>query len=226
MAAAITGMVFLTFGMAFFGWRITYAPELENSWSAVSAVAAWVSIVVAIASAVASFSAVWYTIRIADKQNKIDLFKKRYQVYQTVNDCNTFCYSLANIEREINLQDAYIMFLSVFDGTNTMEQMLKDTLFDPQKQSDDRRMEQLEWKVILKCKQVSEKLKETEFLFAGESAVIEYTQTVASQLLSFLVAPSQVDDSSFQAGRMRFTMAVMSESQNEALKKMEQKLLL
>lgn len=35
--------------MAKFGWRITYAPELENSWDAVSAVAAWISALAGIA---------------------------------------------------------------------------------------------------------------------------------------------------------------------------------
>ena len=30
-----------------FGFRITYAPEMENSWDAISAVAAWVSVIVA-----------------------------------------------------------------------------------------------------------------------------------------------------------------------------------
>ena len=57
-----------------FGFRITYAPELENSWDAISGVAAWVGIVVSIASAVAAFMAVWYAIRVADNQNKIALF--------------------------------------------------------------------------------------------------------------------------------------------------------
>ena len=72
--------------MAFFGWRITYAPELENSWDAVAAVAAWVSIVVAFAGVIASFVAVWFAIRVPEKiayqQNKISLFEKRYKVYE------------------------------------------------------------------------------------------------------------------------------------------------
>lgn len=66
--------------MALFGWRITYAPELENSWDAISACAAW-------AGVIASFIAIWYAIqvpkKIAEQQNKIALFEKRYQVYSS-----------------------------------------------------------------------------------------------------------------------------------------------
>lgn len=71
--------------MYLFGWRVTYLPELENSWDAVSAVAAWGGVIVAIASTTASFLAVWFAIqvpkKIAEQQNKIALFEKRYQVY-------------------------------------------------------------------------------------------------------------------------------------------------
>lgn len=60
------------------GLRITYAPELENSWDAISAVASW-------ASVAASFFAVWAAIqipkKIAKKQDAIALFEKRYELY-------------------------------------------------------------------------------------------------------------------------------------------------
>ena len=71
-----------------FGFRITYAPEMENSWDAISAVAAWVSVIVAALSAGASFAAIWTAIRvpqkIADRQDKIALFEKRYKCYIAV----------------------------------------------------------------------------------------------------------------------------------------------
>ena len=63
-------IVFVTvaFVMAKFGWRITYVPELENSWDAISAVASW-------ASALVSLLAVWAAIqipkKIADEQNNV-----------------------------------------------------------------------------------------------------------------------------------------------------------
>ena len=71
LALLIIGLIF-TVGFLF-GFRITYAPELKNDWDAISGVAAWGGIIVSIASAVASFMAVWYAIRVADKQNKVTL---------------------------------------------------------------------------------------------------------------------------------------------------------
>ena len=70
------------------GFRITYASELETSWDAVSAVAAWAAVIVAVLSAGASVGAIWAAIRvpqkIADRQDKIALFEKRYKCYIAV----------------------------------------------------------------------------------------------------------------------------------------------
>ena len=62
----------------FFGFRITYAPTLENSWDAISACASWFS---AIASVVAILIAIRIPKRIAEQQNTIALFDKRYSAY-------------------------------------------------------------------------------------------------------------------------------------------------
>ena len=84
VAVSVVMLVVVVAGFLF-GFRITYAPELENSWEAISAVAAWVGIIVSVASAVASFMAVWYAIqvpkKIVDRQDKIALFEKRYESF-------------------------------------------------------------------------------------------------------------------------------------------------
>lgn len=63
------------------GFRITYAPKLENSWEAVSAVAAWFGVI-------SSFVAIWCAIqvpnKIAEEQNKISLFEKRFACYTII----------------------------------------------------------------------------------------------------------------------------------------------
>lgn len=79
-------VVFVVAGLCVF--RITYASELETSWDAVSAVAAWAAVIVAVLSAGASVGAIWAAIRvpqkIADRQDKIVLFEKRYKCYIAV----------------------------------------------------------------------------------------------------------------------------------------------
>lgn len=56
--------------MALFGWRFTYAPELENSWDAISACASWTGVVVSIIGVMASFIAIWYAIQVPKKNSR------------------------------------------------------------------------------------------------------------------------------------------------------------
>ena len=73
------------------GFRITYAPKLENSWDAVSAVASWVQVIISILGVIASLVAIWFAIqvpkKIADRQDKIALFERRYECFQFFEEC-------------------------------------------------------------------------------------------------------------------------------------------
>lgn len=84
------------------GFRITYAPELENSWNAVSAVATCVGVL-------ASFIAIWFAIqvpkKIAEQQNKIALFEKRFNFYQALMKCISLGESLKNLKQPINFEN-------------------------------------------------------------------------------------------------------------------------
>lgn len=93
------------------GFRITYAPELENSWDAISGVAAWVGVIVSILSAVASFMAVWYAIRVADKQNKIALFEKRYICYTTIQDFLVCANQMKELNGDKGIQTCFRVYM-------------------------------------------------------------------------------------------------------------------
>ena len=71
------------------GWRIVYAPELEPDWDSVSAVASLIG-------AVGTVAAVWFAIRVANKQNQIALFEKRYIAYKKLNKLLIFAEHLDN----------------------------------------------------------------------------------------------------------------------------------
>ena len=64
----------------FLGFRITYAPTLENSWDAISACAGWAG---AIFSLIAILVAIQIPKKIAEQQNRITLFEKRHAFYYT-----------------------------------------------------------------------------------------------------------------------------------------------
>lgn len=63
------------------GFRITYAPTLENSWAAISACASWFG---AIMSGCAMLVAIRIPTVIAKQQNKIALFDKRYSAWDAM----------------------------------------------------------------------------------------------------------------------------------------------
>ena len=98
LVAAMGVVAVVVFVMVLLGWRITYAPELENSWDAISAVAALVGV---FASFAAIMVAIWIPKRIADRQDKIALFEKRLQCQMAIlsmikwsnylySDCRTY----------------------------------------------------------------------------------------------------------------------------------------
>lgn len=81
------------------GFRITYAPDLENSWDAVSAIAAWGGV---FASFVAILVAIQIPKKIADRQDKIALFEKRFEIYTSLSSCTS---SVRIIESGAKIED-------------------------------------------------------------------------------------------------------------------------
>lgn len=67
--------------LALLGFRITYNPDLNICWEAISALASCAAVVV---SAIAIYYAIQIPLKVADEQNKIALFEKRYEVVVTV----------------------------------------------------------------------------------------------------------------------------------------------
>ena len=81
------------------GFRITYAPELENSWEAISAVASWASVAV---SAVAVWAAVQIPKKIADQQNKIALVNSRLEIIDLIEKIASTISMIHNISTRNN----------------------------------------------------------------------------------------------------------------------------
>ena len=76
------------------GFRITYAPELENSWEAISAVASW-------ASVCATLAAVWAAIqiprKIAEQKNNIQLINIRTQISNAILGVSSRIWIISNL---------------------------------------------------------------------------------------------------------------------------------
>ena len=107
VVAAVLAIALFLF---FCGFRITYAPKLESSWDAVSAVAAWAGV---FASVFAIIFAIRVPKKIAEEQNKIALFEKRFQCFQLLE---RFIKLAEHIEKAgISENLSVIVFLIIFD---------------------------------------------------------------------------------------------------------------
>lgn len=121
MAVVILLLVIAVFiaVMALSGWRVTYAPELENSWNAISAFGTWAGVVVSAAGVVASFVAIWYAIQvpkeIAYQQNRIALFEKRYEAYSSILTLEVFANALDSEMFDNSAKDSDGKILTIED---------------------------------------------------------------------------------------------------------------
>lgn len=92
------------------GFKITYSPDLESGWDAISACAGWASV---IASFVAILVAIRIPIVIAKQQNDISLFEKRSSFYFDFCRCISFCEGLDTVE---NYGGARMIFYTMFSN--------------------------------------------------------------------------------------------------------------
>lgn len=108
LIAAIVVVAVVAFIMALFGWRITYAPELETSWECVSAVGTWAGV---ITSFIAIMVAVQIPSKIADRQDKIALFEKRYTCYVTIQNLLLCAKQMENATVAKEVQAAFRVYM-------------------------------------------------------------------------------------------------------------------
>ena len=184
----LVGLAFVLLVGFLLGFRITYAPALENSWEAISGVAAWVS-------AGATIAAVWAAIqipkKIAEQQERVELYEKRLNFYDTLNDCISFSDSVNNISSMLQIK--YIFILTFGPGTVP-----------------GRTGEQIREAASPLFHQAIKSLRSGEFLFGFE--VKKYAQNIASALTDLLY-PEDIDVKTIKDHLMEYQAAV-----NEARK--------
>ena len=98
--------------MALFGWKVTYAPDLENSWDAVSAFASWGGVFM---SFVAIMVAIQIPKKIADRQDKIALFEKRMECYSTIQNICAFARQVSDLTSKKEIQTAVKIYFGEAD---------------------------------------------------------------------------------------------------------------
>ena len=112
LAVAVSAVLVIALFLFFCGFRITYAPELESSWDAISSVAAWAGV---FASVLAIIFAIRVPKKIAEEQNKIALFEKRFQCFQLLERFIKLAEYIEEVDITKDLPDT--VFFIVFDFT-------------------------------------------------------------------------------------------------------------
>lgn len=97
------------------GYRIVYPEQFETSWDAVSGFAAWFGVAVSIVSVGASLAAVWAAIqvpkKIAEKQDAVSLFEKRFDCYNIIQKLLACGAYMANAKINKQVQTAFRIYL-------------------------------------------------------------------------------------------------------------------
>ena len=101
-----------------FSFEIVYDPKVISNWDAVSGVASWVGVIVSIVAVCVSALAIYYAIqvpkKIADRQDKIALFEKRYECFQFFEKCMILCSNAEKEETLDNLQRDCCAFIGEY----------------------------------------------------------------------------------------------------------------
>ena len=196
------------------GLRITYAPELKNDWDSISAYAAWFSVVVSIVGVGASFAAVWYAIQvpkqIAEKQNNIALFEKRYEILCLYKSCRTFANILKDIGESEDLTDIKLLFLIVFCDVNAAEKYDKSNF------------------IRIENEKMREKMMQSCYLFEKDiSPYIELAASLVHTIVDDAVRMKDEIEEELYRSLVQALIKLMCDDKYDTIcKKMEEKLTL
>lgn len=90
LTVAIIVVVMISIVLGCLGWRITYPKEFENSWDAISAVAAWIGAIGTIWVLCYNHKAIKLTQRSVQQAIDLQLFEKRLELYNAITDKRAF----------------------------------------------------------------------------------------------------------------------------------------
>lgn len=169
----------------------------------------WLAVVLSVFSIAVSGAAILFAVRVADKQNKIALFEKRYKIFQLHESCKIFSELLKSLENknDLNSNDIQVLFLAVFYDIPMGEKI------------NDFRFLRTQYIMIL------EQLKQSQFLFEKEIEL--YLQIIAGALQRLIESICHsAPESELESVIQSFIALFQDENSEIMLKKMMNKLTL
>lgn len=175
----IAAVVLLGIGVILYcnGYRITYPQKFETSWNAVSGFAEWAGVAVSLISVGTSFAAVWAAIqvpkKIAQQQERVEIYAKRFDFYTTLCSCVYYSKLLDGVTSAVQADYLFIMMLG------------HETLMDPNEKRIREEAGLIIWKTIAR-------LQNGEFLFEFETK--DSIQKICSALISIITVEETNSD--------------------------------
>ncbi|MDE6903117.1 MAG: hypothetical protein K2P22_10295 [Lachnospiraceae bacterium] len=166
------------------GFRITYSPTLENSWSAIDAVGGWVSALGAIMAVVVALvvanrqneiarnqnEIAMQQAEIAEQQNRIALFEKRFEFYNMIQTCITIGHLLPSAK---DAEAAISLVAGSFNKGNYLSHV-----------ENDKNVDYIKALAIDAYDKVYEIMGKAEFIFEFET--LEYVSPLVDSLLEIV----------------------------------------
>lgn len=98
----------------YYGFRITYAPELENNWDAIAACAAWAGAIGTIAVLIYNHIAIELTQKSVRQAVDLQLFEKRLELYNTIKDDTAFYNAPLSLKIAYN-EEIYLLYSEIVE---------------------------------------------------------------------------------------------------------------
>ena len=166
------------------GFRITYSPALENSWTAIDAVGGWVSALGAITAVVVALvvanrqneiarnqnEIAMQQAEIAEQQNRIALFEKRFEFYNMIQTCITIGHLLPSAK---DAEAAISLVAGSFNKGNYLSHV-----------ENDKNVDYIKALAIDAYDKVYEIMGKAEFIFEFET--LEYVTPLENSLLEIV----------------------------------------
>lgn len=177
-------LIFLTIFLFAMGFRITYSPALENSWTAIDAVGGWFSALGTISAVVVALivanrqneiarnqnKIAMQQAEIAEQQNRIALFEKRFEFYDMVQTCITIGHLLPNAK---DAEAAISLIAECFNKGNYRSHI-----------EDDKNADYIKALAIDAYDKVYDVMRKAEFIFEFET--LKYVCPLVDSLLEIV----------------------------------------
>lgn len=193
----LLGLVIIAIAAFCAGIYITYG-QMENIWDVISTIASWFGVA-------ASISAVWFAVRVADKQNKIELFEKRYEIYDIVCRCENFAELL---KIATTREDIQMLFLLIFCNI-PMGEKVNDSFF-----------------IRMHYISIIDKMRQSGFLFKDQK-IEEYLKNLTGALVQVVGAGLNISEKNMPNDKILQLMNLVNKEQYKmVLEAMEKELTL